>query len=80
MNVSYPISTDNPLPPRHSISTVWRLPFDKLTVGASFFVPGGHHASSNGVCRARRLLFPARFSVRMVIEDGVSGVRIWRTH
>lgn len=56
-------------------------PFDKLEPGSSFFVPGAN--KSNHVSPSIRWWKRAHpeqvFTVRKVTEDGVTGVRVWRT-
>ena len=65
-----------------------KYPWDELEVGDSFFVASGHRTVNQ---RQRQLIACSqgwinqfvsrkhvRFTTRIVEEDGVSGVRIWR--
>lgn len=83
MNMLFPllepviqVDRDIPLPPPKQQFTR-KYPFNIMAVGDSFFVPGMTRrpmASSirHASCECRK------FTTRRVIENGVSGLRIWR--
>lgn len=50
-------------------------PWRQMEVGDSFFVPDRTIRSFSGSAAQHR---PRRFSMRTVVENGVSGIRIWR--
>lgn len=55
-----------------------KYPWDKMWVGASFFVPG---ASPSGMSATMKYAAKKRgwkFTRRTVVENGVKGVRVWR--
>jgi hypothetical protein len=61
-----------------------KYPFGSMSVGDSFFVPGVTTKTSPGANRFTgqngRVRFPDRgFTVRSTTEDGIAGVRCWRT-
>ncbi len=58
-----------------------KYPWECLNVGQSFFVPGDKQASivSAAWGWAKRQSPGARFTSRKVVENGVAGVRVWRT-
>ena len=57
-----------------------KYPLKDMKISDSFFVPNcKSHSVSSTVSSYKRRYFPdRRFIVRTVIEDGVSGVRVWR--
>ena len=65
------IDKNIPIPKRR---TKW--PFADMEVGDSFFAPG--FASDEFSGRTKHYA-PKKFTVRTVIENGVRGVRVWRT-
>jgi len=69
--------TDIPLPPPKNGHGVNALAMG-CPVGASFFVPlKNTNNNSNLLWRARKK--GMKFSARKVTENGVAGIRIWRT-
>ena len=55
-----------------------KFPFTDMEVGDSVFVPEAKPNSSYASA-ATRNYSPHKFIQRTVIEDGVKGLRIWRT-
>lgn len=53
-----------------------KYPFRDMEVGDSFFAP---HASVIGLHGCARRHRPKRFTCRSLVENGVAGVRVWRT-
>lgn len=52
-----------------------KYPFRGMDLGDSFFAPGATVIGLHGCARRHR---PMRFTCRTVVENGVSGVRVWR--
>ena len=52
-----------------------KYPFRDMEIGDSFFAPGSSVIGIHGCARRHR---PMRFTCRSVVEDGVSGIRVWR--
>jgi hypothetical protein len=56
-----------------------KYPWTAMGVGDSFFVPG-KNTSSTRICNPPTLTEQGwKFAMRTVTEDGVKGVRVWRT-
>lgn len=69
-----------PIPTKMQLGRRSKYPFDIMDVGDSFFVPGRDGKSFGGtVTAARKRLTDMAFEMRTVKEDGVIGVRVWRT-
>ena len=66
-----------PLPNRTGGPGRRKWPFDKLAVGQSFFAPGKLSMGSTYMVAKARTGF--EFTQSRVVENGVSGVRVWRT-
>ncbi len=65
-----------PLNKRRSFS----YPFETIKVGQSFFVP--HPNGSAGIAGSltyAKLKFKIELTARTLVENGVKGVRVWRT-
>lgn len=55
-----------------------KYPFGALEVGQSFFIPNakrGWPLSSTANTRHK----PKKFTQRQVVEEGIAGIRVWRT-
>ena len=52
-----------------------KYPFRDMELGDSVFAPGSTVIGLHGCARRHR---PMRFTCRSVVENGVSGVRVWR--
>ena len=73
------IDKDKPQPLGLGRGAPRKYPFDELTVGESFFVPGLKAADLSGSIGAAKRRCPERnFSSRTVTENGVTGARVWR--
>lgn len=69
-----------PIPTKMQLGRRSKYPFDLMEVGDSFFVPGRDGKSFGGtVTAARKRYTDLSFEMRTVKEDGVVGVRVWRT-
>jgi len=55
------------------------LPFDQLDVGDSFFVEDKPADVRSKVSRYKRNHKTVGLSCRIVTENGVKGIRVWRT-
>lgn len=53
-----------------------KYPLGVLEIDDSFFIPGGTNQTLSGCFLQHR---PKRFSVRTLVENGVKGIRVWRT-
>jgi hypothetical protein len=53
-----------------------KYPFRDMEVGDSFFAPRASVIGLHGCARRHR---PKRFTCRSLVENGVGGVRVWRT-
>jgi len=74
------IDKDIPIPTKMQLGRRSKYPFDIMDVGDSFFVPGRDGKSFGGtVTAARKRYTDMSFEMRTVKEDGVVGVRVWRT-
>ena len=77
-----PIDKGVPIPayvPGPPVGSAPKYPWRTMEVGDSFFV--GHMDSqqvSSGAAAAGRKL-SRRFVTRRLIEDGIAGIRVWRT-
>ena len=69
------IDRNMPIPAQARRSSL-KYPFADLDIGESFFVPGRTGAQLSGFISWNR---PKKFATRTVIENGVKGVRVWRT-
>lgn len=56
-----------------------KYPFSSMEVGDSFFVPGKSTLGISGSVSQARKAFGGSYATRTVTENGVSGVRVWRT-
>lgn len=82
----YKIDVNIPLPTTRGRPAEFSFPFANMQVGDSFFVPAGAEGLekirsrlSSSIVRFRaRVARTAKFSTRVVVEDGVNGVRVWR--
>ena len=72
-----PIDDDIPLPAKGG-GRPRSFPFDEMTVGQSFFVPGRRSISGQRLSRAKKRT-GFSFAQRAVVENGVAGLRVWRT-
>ena len=52
-----------------------KYPFRDMEIGDSFFAPGSSVIGIHGCARRHR---PMRFTCRSVVENGVSGIKVWR--
>jgi len=69
-----------PLPPIGTPKrAAFSLPFDKLAIGQSFWIPWPADAKFSHSGAASRRMRPKRFSSRRAEKDGKPGVRVWRT-
>ncbi len=85
----FPIRTDLPLLKRRwGRGRPKQYPWSTTPVGGSFFIPGGRistHDARPGCTRlinlghACKTVPGSRWAKRSVTEDGVNGVRVWRT-
>lgn len=57
---------------------VSKYPFRTMPLGGSFFVPGKAPGQLSGAARNQEKN-DRKFAMRSVVEDGVSGTRVWRT-
>lgn len=65
-----------PIPPRKRKNGVdSKYPFAAMDVGDSFFVPGRKPEAFRVSAQRFR---PARFRPLASVEDGITGVRVWR--
>lgn len=86
---AFPIRTDLPLPEkRYGGGRSEKYPWSVTPVGGSFFIPGGRVNSMDARPGCTRIVNPgnarktasgSRWVIRSVTEDGVNGVRVWRT-
>ncbi len=67
--------------PRSRSDRLRKYPWAELAVGQSFFVAGEKQTSLIAAAWgwAKRQSPGARFTSRKVVENGVAGVRVWRT-
>jgi hypothetical protein len=56
-----------------------KYPFYELVVGQSFFVPGRNATQLSSAARGCKKKFGREFTAESVVENNVSGARIWRT-
>lgn len=49
-----------------------------FTVGSSFFVPCIHDAQARARIEAKMRRLRYRVIIKVVIEDGIRGLRVWR--
>ena len=56
-----------------------KYPFREMEIGDSFFVAGKSTAKFSAHVHHHRKRHGLKFTTRTVTEDGVKGVRIWRT-
>lgn len=76
--MTFKIETGIPLPKTRRATM--RYPYEALSIGDSFFVPDGKMNTIRcDITRRHHLLKPMRFTASSATEDGVSGVRVWRT-
>jgi hypothetical protein len=69
-----------PIPPRTQLGRRSKYPFEDMDVGDSFFVAGRDGKNFGGTVTGARKRHPdMAFEMRTVKEDGVIGVRVWRT-
>lgn len=67
---------DKGLPIPKTYSRKLKYPLRQMEIGDSIFISGGvHNQIGSAITRAR----PLKFTTRMVVENGVSGIRVWRT-
>lgn len=71
--MTYKIETGVPTPPRAQKRR--KYPLGDMSVGDSFFVPGG---DSQTIGASWRRFKPKLFTARTVTENGIKGVRVWR--
>lgn len=78
--MNYKVESGVPIPPRESnkMGAPRKYPFWSMRVGDSFFVPKVGANTMNGAIGYVQKKTGYVFTRRSVIEDGVSGVRIWR--
>jgi len=81
--VNFKVQDDHPVTAKPKL----KYPFDRMKVGDSFFAPGqvtarkgtagqgAAHSAAKAYGRAHGL----KFTGKTVVENGVKGVRIWRT-
>ena len=56
-----------------------KYPFREMGIGDSFFVAGKSTAKFNAVTQHHKKHHGLKFAIRTVTENGVKGVRVWRT-
>ena len=64
-----------PMPPRKTNMGSSKYPFPTMDVGDSFFLAGAAKGKFGGLLYKNK---PKRFAPRNVVENGISGVRVWR--
>lgn len=71
------IKIDRNIPlPTSGRGGVKKYPFGDMNIGDSCFIAG----STSGQMSSRVSYYrPKKFTIRTVIENGVNGVRVWRT-
>ncbi len=72
------IQTNIPLPEDHR-GGYYRYKWDEMGIGASFFVPEITIQSLSSAANRAASRLDMKFTCRSVTEDGVEGVRVWRT-
>ena len=70
------IQSNLPVPARQGRPV--KYPLDKMQVGDSFFVATSVRSALSGSINRCRKKVGYRFTVRIVEENGVKGLRIWR--
>lgn len=56
-----------------------KYPFKDMEVGDSFFAPDKTTHSMGGAIAHAKNTLGGQYAMRTVTENGVSGVRVWRT-
>ena len=72
------IQSNIPIPEDHR-GGFYRYKWDEMGIGDSFFVPGISIQSLSSAANRAAARFEMRFTCRTVTEDGIEGVRVWRT-
>ncbi len=69
-----------PMPKPRGGGRAPKWPVRDMQIGDSFFVPNKTAANMSGVVNyARSMNKGWKFGMRIMIENGVKGVRVWRT-
>jgi hypothetical protein len=68
-----------PIPPSRYGEKTTVYPFKDMEIWDSFFIPGGRATRLSGSIANARTKYGHLYSTRQVEEEGVRGVRIWRT-
>lgn len=82
----YKIDTNVPLPTPRGRPAAFPFPFADMQVGDSFFVPTAEgdlrkvrNRLASSIVRFRQKVdINAKFSTRVVDEESVNGIRVWR--
>lgn len=80
------IKIDKGVPVPAAFAAKERFPWREMAVGDSFFAPGYIQTKAQrkngeptiGLAFAKRLVPNSKWTLRMVEESGVRGVRVWR--
>lgn len=56
----------------------YRINWPEFTVGSSFFVPCIHDEEARPRIEAKMRRLGYRVIIKVVIEDGIRGLRVWR--
>ena len=81
MITQFQVRADIPLPPPvYKAGRKPKYPIPTLGVGESFFLPGKTSANGvNSLLQHWRKKLGHSYAQRAWVEDGVAGIRIWRT-
>lgn len=67
-----------PVPKRYKSGRPYMYPYEQMEIGDSFFVAKNRNGGGALVNHAKKVTGHT-FTLRTVTENGVKGVRIWRT-
>lgn len=82
MNTTYKLETGIAVPAKHSQTQGFTQTLRKMEVGQSFFAREKTIFSAGGSIRNIRReegTIGWRFTCRAIEEDGIKGIRVWRT-
>lgn len=54
------------------------LNWDEFTVGSSFFIPCLNDTRARQLLETKLKRLGYRFIIKLVVEDGIRGLRVWR--
>lgn len=57
----------------------YQLNWSEFTVGSSFFIPCVRAELAQEIVRKKMLRLGYAVIIKLVIEDGIRGIRVWRT-